>query len=625
MRFIVAIVFFVVAVVGVGLGVAQRTILAPPDRVTSTVELETVATVTVIDGSALNAYDGRQTIAITGGVVAPPVPEPEPSETPNTESDSAQIVSPDGEAVTETDEIVAAYGRTADVIAWVGPATYTLVTFDAELGELVAETVRGTESAVPDPYGGDLWFADYFGEGELGITLNVPDSVSMLIVSDGILPAPQTVSVTWPLDASTPFSLVLILGGVASLIIGLLLLLWALLHMRRQRGPRRKTPKMPKVPKPSRYRLPVGRTLVGRPKGRRSASRIALTPVLVVGALLLGACTTGGAPLAGQTPTPTPTPGSATPAVAVTQNQLERIVFRVGTTMEQADATTDAALAATRLAGPSLTLRQASYTIRDVESAYAIAPVIPTGDVQVTLPQRLPQEGDTWPRSVFAIVQAPPVINSEGEPVSTPPIALVLVQEDPRSQYKVHYAVIVTLAEDAERPEVAPAALGTPVLQSDTPLLSMTPASVAAGYSEILLLGEASESYPFFQAEGDTLAEQIGAAAKAARRGALPETAAIEFSGSVGDADIVSFVTNDGGALVAVSLTESETVTPAQAGAAINAPPPVAALSGRTQSTRGISATYGIQVLFYVPPVGSEDLIVLLGYTQGLIAAAEVS
>ncbi len=625
MRFIAAIVFFVVAVVGVGLGVAQRTILAPPDRVTSSIQFESGATVTVIDGSALNAYEGRQTIAVIGGVVAPPIPEPEPSETPASEPTPAQTVAPEGEAATETDAIEAAYGRTADVIAWVGPATYNLVTFDAELGELVTETMRGTEAAVPSPFGGDLWFGDYVGEAELGITLNVPESVSLLIVSDGTLPAPERLSVTWPLDASTPFSTILILGGVASLIVGLLFLLWALLHMRRQRGPRRKTPKMPKVPKPSRYRLPAGRTLIGRPKGRRSASRVALMPIVVAGALVLGACTTGGATLAGQTPEPTETPGSQPPAVALTENQLERIITRVGSTVAQADSDTDEALAATRLAGPSLVLREASYEIREDEDDYAITPVIPAGDVQVTLPQRLPEEGDTWPRSVFAIVQAPVVVDDDGEETVTPPLALVLVQDDPRSQYKVHYAVTVTLAEGAERPEVAPAALGTPVLQSDTPLLAVTPASVAAGYSDILLAGEESESYALFQTEGDTLIEQIGLAAKRERRSALPETAAIRFSGVVGDADIVSFVTNDGGALVSVYLVESERVTPTQAGAAINAPAPVAALAGRTQSTKGISATYGIQVLFYVPPVGSDALIVQLGYTQGLIDAAEVS
>lgn len=619
MRFIAAIVFFVVAVVGVGLGVAQRTVWAPPDRVTSELRLDTAATVTVIDGAALNAYDGRQTLEIIGGVVAAPVPEPEPSDTPAAGATPAPAADP--EAATATEAITAAYGRTTDVVAWVGPATYTLVTFDAELGELVAETVTGTESVVPNPYGGDLWFADYQGESQLGITVNVPDDVSMLIVSDGTLPAPQQLSLTWPLDASTPFSTALILTGVGALVIGTLFLLWALLHMRKQRGPRRKTPKMPKVPKPSRYRPLSSRSLLGRPKGRRAAQRVALVPALLVGSMLLAACTAAGPGGSAASPSPMPTEVVEQPAVAVTENQLERIVLRIGQTMEQADSARDANIAATRLAGPALQLRTAGYEVKGDVADYAIVPTIPTGDVQLTLPERLPAEGDTWPRRVFAIVQTPATVNDAGEETQAPPLAMVLVQDDPRSQYRVHYAITVTLPEDAERPEVAPAALGTPLLPRTTPLLAVTPQDVAVGYADVLMRGDQSESFALFQAEGDTLIAQIGAAAKAARQAALPSTAAISFSNAVSEAEIFSFVTNDGGALVSLYLVESESVTPTESGAAVNAPAAVAALAGSTQSTAGFTASYGIQVLFSVPPVGSDELVVLLGYTQGLISA----
>ncbi|OYX54734.1 MAG: hypothetical protein B7Y93_05605 [Micrococcales bacterium 32-70-13] len=226
---------------------------------------------------------------------------------------------------------------------------------------------------------------------------------------------------------------------------------------------------------------------------------------------------------------------------------------------------------------------------------------------------------------MFAIVQAPATVDDAGTEVQTPPLALVLVQDDPRSQYRVHYAITVTLPEEAERPEVAPAALGAPLLPSTTPLLAVTPQDVAVGYADLLLRGDQSDSFELFQAEGDTLVEQIGAAAKAARAAALPTTASIAFSNAVGEADIFSFVTNDGGALVMLYLTESERVTPTEAGAAVNAPAAVAALAGKAQSTTGIVATYGIQILFSVPPVGSDAQVVLLGYTQGLISAGETS
>jgi hypothetical protein len=639
-RFIAAIVFFVVAVVGVGLGVAQRTIWAPPDRIKSTIELDSTAPVTVIDGSALNAFDGRQTIDIIGGVTAAPVPAPESTPAPELSEIPNPLPSPPDasdtpeaaaeaaaetatETATETLAIAAAYGRTADVIAWVKPASYTLVTFDAELGELVSETVTGSEATVPELFGSDLWFADYQAESELGITLNVPDSVSMLIVSDGVLPAPQQFSITWPLENSTPFSTPLILGGGAALIVGLVLLLWALLHLRKQHGPRRKTPKMPRVPKPSRYRPVSPRAVLGRPKGRRAVQRSALIPTLLLGSTLLVACTGGGAIVVAP-PTPEPSVAAETPAVAVSENQLRRIVSRISATVNEADTARDPVLAATRLTGPALELRTASYLIQASDAAFVIAPAIPEGEVQLTLPERLPDEGNTWPRRAFTIVQAAPTVDDAGVETRSPPRALLLVQDDPRSQYRVYYAITVSLPDDAERPKVAPATLGAPLLPKTTPLLAVSPESVAAAYADLLLRGEQSETFALFQPENDTLAAQIGVAAKAARQSALPSTAAIAFTNAVGNAEVYSFVTNDGGALVMLYLTESEAVTPTQAGAAVNAPATVAALSGRTQSDSGIVATYGIQILFSVPPVGSDAQVVLLGYTQGLISAGEL-
>jgi hypothetical protein len=66
-------------------------------------------------------------------------------------------------------------------------------------------------------------------------------------------------------------------------------------------------------------------------------------------------------------------------------------------------------------------------------------------------------------------------------------------------------------------------------------------------------------------------------------------------------------------------------VKPVEAGAAVNPKGQVKALSGKTASTRGIVATYGLQILFYVPPVSATDQkIVVLGYAQGLVSAVEV-
>ena len=97
------------------------------------------------------------------------------------------------------------------------------------------------------------------------------------------------------------------------------------------------------------------------------------------------------------------------------------------------------------------------------------------------------------------------------------------------------------------------------------------------------------------------------------------------FSHAPGEDPVVSFGTNDAGQIVALELADTETVRPVEAGAAVNPNGAVKALSGKAQTTRGITATYGIQLLFYVPQAGAEgQKITLLGYTQALVSATEV-
>ena len=88
MRFVIAIVLFVVAFVAIGFGIAQRTILAGADSFSTQVTTGD-APITVVDGAALNALPGTQGISISG-----------------------------------SDDIFLAYGRTSDVIAWVGDLPY---------------------------------------------------------------------------------------------------------------------------------------------------------------------------------------------------------------------------------------------------------------------------------------------------------------------------------------------------------------------------------------------------------------------------------------------------------------------------------------------------------------------
>src|SRR5690606_27136316 len=112
--------------------------------------------------------------------------------------------------------------------------------------------------------------------------------------------------------------------------------------------------------------------------------------------------------------------------------------------------------------------------------------------------------------------------------------------------------------------------------------------------------GDESEKIDLFQADGDSLREAIGAEKKAERAAALPASAALKFSNEPTGDDPVAFLTNDTGQIVAVALYDIETVEPLEPGAAVNPSGQVRALSGKTQTTRGIVATYGVQMLFYV-------------------------
>lgn len=609
MRFIVAIVLFVAAFVSIGTGVAQRTIWAGPDSVTSEVTTTGTAPLTVIPGDVLNAHAGTQSIAVEG----------------------------DG-------PIILAVGRTEDVLAWVGDAPYAELTYDLETGEMASDSNFGTETELPTPAGSDLWVQEYSGTGSLTRRINAPDDVSVLIAADGTAPAPGTITITWPLDNSAPWSGPLILGGVIALLLGLIVFVWALVDSRR--GPRRGSGRLRRAPRPPRMKRRSGRKAStagtdvavpdregggeggdpvdapapesdesdqkrARRKGaaRRGSAKkrgfIAATALLGA-TVLLSAC----APARVPTPGPTESPDVEVPPIAVTEEQLDRIVGSISATISAADSAQDAEVAETRLAGAALDQRLANYTIRSRDSAAVGEPAAIPDVVLLSLPQQTAE----WPRTVFAVV------DDEDDP-STPPTALVLVQDEPRAQYHVTYVMAVVKS----LPDLAPADIGAPRLAPDNRLGLLSPAELAEAYGDVLINGEESDFAEFFDLEGDPVYEAYGPEYKAERASNIPPSAALEFSNGPGDEPAVSFGTNDAGQIVAVELADVETVRPLEAGAAVNPNGAVKALANTTQSTRGIAATYGIQLLFYVPQAGAEDQrIVLLGYTQALVAASEL-
>lgn len=562
MRFVVAIVLFVMAFVAVGVGIAQRTIFAGPDSFSTEVVTDK-APVTVISPEALNAYPLTQKLDVSG-----------------------------------SDEIFMAYGRTSDVIAWVGDADYNLIGFDQEAQTLTSELVAGSEDTVPSPIDSDLWLQQFEGNDQLTRKINPPAGISVIVTGDGETAAPSKVQITWPLDNSAPLSGAIILGGIIALLLGLVAFIWALVHARSRRGPRRKTPRMRKAPSP--------------PRLKRGKERAAITAGLLLVSLVLAGCTTG-APVADPTPlaTGTAAPADDLPPAAVTTQQFQNIIDKVVDVVGEADTARDATMAAERLAGPALQLRTANYKIVGADASLPAVPAIPDGDIEITLPQQT----DKWPRSALGVIVP--------ADTTAAPLAIMLQQDSARENYKVHY--LITLEPDIVFPKVAPAVIGAVGLDADNSFGILPPSEIAAAYGDILINGDASPFIDTFDADGDSLRVAIGADYKAKLKAGLPASAAAAFSNAAGAETPIAFATNDSGQIVAVSLDDVITVTPVEAGAAVNTAGAVKALSGKGQSTKGITSTYGVQMLFYVPGINDTDSkIKLLGFTQGLVAASEV-
>jgi hypothetical protein len=629
-RFALAIVAFIAAAVMIGFGIAQRTVFLDPDRVALSTQVDSDAAYTVIEPDALGAYTGKQTVTVSG-----------------------------------SDAVFVAYGRSSDVEAWIGDAPYTSVHYDAEAEGFTSEVVEpdstdaeadtsdstvpatpeapatdaAATDAVPDPAdspsGSDLWLDEFTAERTITTTIDVPDDISVLLASDGTGPAPDDIMVAWPLDNATPWAGPLLAGGALVFLAGIALLISGFVHHRRSRGPRRNLPtgprgrgKLPSAPKPPSLRRSQG-------TGRRAvggAKRIALLPLVVLPAIALSACSSDYWPTFDQAPpssapateTPVPTDAADDAAAetddemepAVTVPQMERIMRSIAVSTTEADGALDGQGLTGRFTGPALAARQANYAIRSTLPDHPALPPIPASPLTLTLPQQVAG----WPASGRTVL----TIATNSDDPTVAPTALVLQQATPRDNYKILYAM--SLAPDADVPEVAPASIGAPLISPEFKGLVMPPGQVAAAYADVLLKGDASEFATMFDAEGDALREQLGPTGQQAISDALPPTADVAFSNAVGASPTVALATNDSGALVTVSIEQTEKVTPNDGGTiGFQEGAPGRALSGFTdKSAKGVQRVIGVQLLFYVPGVGSDEKIRLLGWSESLIGASEI-
>ena len=636
MRFVWAVVAFVLAAVLIGAGIAQRTIFMGPSSERTAVEVQEPAPFVLMDGEVLRSNPGAQTLLIHG----------------------------DG-------DIFAAYGRTSDLEAWLADSDYNQVSvakdgsFDVEHvaaspaeseGDSDGETTD--EPVAHDPVGSDLWL-DSFSETDTLIADNMqlPDGMSVLIAYDGTKAAPDDIVISWPLDNSTPWAGPLMAAGGAVLLVGLILYVLGIRHQRRGRGPRRKGPGPLPVTQPIDVASlpPAERDALESPSGEtasprtpdtsevedaeivdetkepdaKNSSRAARTPrrrlrlialpAIGLTALLASGCSADSWPQfddASATPSPTPTviaPDNQKPP-AVTEAQATRILQEISSTLVDADTALDVDLAATRLDGPALTARTTEYALRTALPDTTPPAAIPTDKVEVVLPEAT----DRWPRTVLLLSK-----NTSDDTV--PPVILTMTQQDPWSNYKV--SNIAEMSADVALPEVAASWLGTSLVPEDSAFLTVPPADLATAFSDVVDEGEKSASYGLFDDPALSLATSIRDSRQELVQKLVDnnasETSQVTFDMTPADVAPVAMTTLGSGAIVSVVVTDTETVTPTVPDAVIRfgENPQAKALTGVSEAAKGIETTYSFQLFFAVPAQGSTEQIRLLAVHQDLISA----
>lgn len=615
-RFVWAVVAFVLATLLIGAGIAQRTIFMGPSAQQVELSVEEPTPYLLVDGAVLRENPGQQTLLVRG----------------------------DG-------DIFAAYGRTADLEAWLSDATYTSIDLDdgsptstvvePEVSSEDGETGSAEESG-RNPAGSDLWLDSFSEQDQLITDMQLPEGMSVLIAKDGTEAAPDDIVVSWPLDTSTPLVGPLIAAGGAVLLFGLVMYVLAIRHQRRGRGPRRKGPgPMPATepidlsvePAPVREALEPQAAQAGDEKTeepteskpdkseRRALGtrrRLLVLPALGVAGLMFAGCSSDSWPQLGEaSPTPSPTQTVITPEnqkpPAVTEAQASRILQNIAKTLEEADTEMDIDLAATRLDGTALSARSTDYELRATLKDRAMPAAIPTEAIEVLLPQAT----DTWPRTVL-------VLSKSKSDDTVPPVILTMTQADPWSNYKV--TNMAEMQASTEVPQLAPAWLGTSLItEKASAFLALSPDELASAFADVVDAGEKSEFRSAFDPVTIALADSITESRKAVTQGladnGAAETSKAAFDIAASDEPPVALATLDSGAIVAVSLVDSETITPTTSDAVIRFGENEEAktLTGVEEASKGVKTTYGLQLFFSVPSQGSTEQVRLLAVHQDIL------
>lgn len=562
MRFLIAAALFILSVFMLLFGLAERTIWAPPANFSESIEIQSSKPLALIPAEILALHPGNPIIQASG-----------------------------------SKPVFIASGREADIKAWIGISEYETVFLDSGKKTLSSRPTVGAKN-LDNPVGSDLWRAEQKATAYAALQISRAEQGAALIASDGVKPIPNKLTIIWPIPHDLTRSNIFLIAGVVLLIGAFVMNYLAYRHLRKSRGPRRRTPA---PPKPPRYK--VKRNKANAPvRGRRSARRAFIAIPIAVS--LLGLATG----CANETkPSASPSPSISAidvPPVALNRDQVDKILRDVEKVAADADLVSDKKVLLSRFTGPALAQRTANYILRTRSASVAKLPKIVASPISFSLPAAT----DAWPRTLMVVT------DEKGDEAL--PQMLVFEQESPRSKYMLWYNI--RLMPGAKIPEVPSSENGAIPVDIKSLFLKLAPEDIAAAYGDVLNRGASSLSQGLFDLSKDEFYKQVSESQKS--QVANLKTGTITFKHTLGSKNVISLSTSKAGALVAVYMTDTYVIKPKKRGSAVAVSGQEKVLLGADGSTRGVRSVYGDMMLFYVPALSDTAGIRLLGVTQGLVS-----
>ncbi|GED05622.1 hypothetical protein AUR04nite_11540 [Glutamicibacter uratoxydans] len=568
MRKVISVIAMLLGAAALVVGIGQKTFWAPPETVTATMpQLDGTAPLTLIESSVNSEKLAPVELVITG----------------------------DG-------EFTASLGRSFDVDSWVGDAAHVSVTgIDTENHQMQASFVDGKKE-VPNPKGGDVFFDSQTADGTMTYRWTAPDSGdwSLLLAADGKADAPTNISVTYANNAAMPFALPLIIAGALLLVFGL-----ALLVMRTGKG----------------AAAPAAKSTSQHSIAAAAVVALAVSGVAVPMAPKDDASATPTESAATETPATETAPAEATasgegaeqaaPAAfpVVTEEQLTRILADVQKQVGKADDEQDAKALEARAAGAFKYIRSSRYDILK-------------DDIKVTKPLALntsvlrsaavPNTSEAkFPRVIS-------VVTAKDADAETLPIALTLVQNSARDNYKVVFAE--QMLPGASFPGIAVGDPSIKQLDAKAEGLQQTPAQALKSLADVLSNEKSKAAGKFADSE---FIKAIHADQKDESKEA--NEAKVKYSRSVTEGDTKAVSTPDGGAIVTGKLNQKAVFERTEDSDPLKGKDDLTKkLLGKASSTGDVEINYAEPVMIYVPAEGSDEKIQLIAAEVVLLNAKEV-